>query len=184
LSWIPSIGTTIEKQKHSLGLGCKRVSFCFSHVGMPFKWPSRTNGVVVIPSKNHTNLLLIYSLGSPNPMVFVLWINFLYFIFYLLIHHPLCLICFFFVICKFVLITAPIRIEDLENLLHESMLLTFNTEIEDGSIEQVYIHTFSISNFTKSMFVKNFNHPYFKCHLNTHEICLKYVILYMFEIDH
>ncbi|AES93688.1 Pre-rRNA-processing protein TSR2, motif protein [Medicago truncatula] len=32
---------------------------------------------------------------------------------------------------------APIRIEDLENLLYESMLLTFNTEIEDGSIEQV-----------------------------------------------
>ncbi|TKY71170.1 Pre-rRNA-processing protein TSR [Spatholobus suberectus] len=34
---------------------------------------------------------------------------------------------------------APIPIEDLENLLHESMLLTFNTEIEDGSIEQVYM---------------------------------------------
>ncbi|KAK7308848.1 hypothetical protein RJT34_05129 [Clitoria ternatea] len=32
---------------------------------------------------------------------------------------------------------APIPIEDLESLLHESMLLTFNTEIEDGSIEQV-----------------------------------------------
>ncbi|RDX72018.1 Pre-rRNA-processing protein TSR2-like protein, partial [Mucuna pruriens] len=31
---------------------------------------------------------------------------------------------------------APIPVEDLENLLHESMLLTFNTEIEDGSIEQ------------------------------------------------
>lgn len=69
LSWIPSIGTTIEKQKHSLGLGYKRVSFCFSQVGMPFKWPSRTNGVVMIPFRNHINLLLIYSLGSPNPMV-------------------------------------------------------------------------------------------------------------------
>ncbi|KAL9389881.1 hypothetical protein Peur_018486 [Populus x canadensis] len=27
--------------------------------------------------------------------------------------------------------------EDLENLLHESLLLSFNTEIEDGSIEEV-----------------------------------------------
>ncbi|KAK4266335.1 hypothetical protein QN277_027275 [Acacia crassicarpa] len=33
--------------------------------------------------------------------------------------------------------TEPVRLEDLENLLHESMLLTFNTDIEDGSIEQV-----------------------------------------------
>ncbi|KAK7405908.1 hypothetical protein VNO78_07520 [Psophocarpus tetragonolobus] len=32
---------------------------------------------------------------------------------------------------------ALIPIEDLENLLHECMLFTFNTEIEDGSIEQV-----------------------------------------------
>ncbi|KHN30478.1 pre-rRNA-processing protein TSR2 homolog [Glycine soja] len=32
---------------------------------------------------------------------------------------------------------ALIPIEDLESLLHECMLLTFNTEIEDGSIEQV-----------------------------------------------
>ncbi|RVW55814.1 hypothetical protein CK203_075810 [Vitis vinifera] len=32
---------------------------------------------------------------------------------------------------------APLCVEDLENLLHESMLLSFNTEIEDGSIEQV-----------------------------------------------
>ncbi|XP_057758384.1 uncharacterized protein LOC130979051 [Arachis stenosperma] len=32
---------------------------------------------------------------------------------------------------------APVPVEDLENLLHECMLLTFNTEIEDGSIEQV-----------------------------------------------
>lgn len=32
--------------------------------------------------------------------------------------------------------------EDLENLLHECMLFSFNTEIEDGSIEEVmyYIH--------------------------------------------
>ncbi|XP_058193472.1 uncharacterized protein LOC131310448 isoform X2 [Rhododendron vialii] len=27
--------------------------------------------------------------------------------------------------------------EDLENLLHESLLLSFNTDIEDGSIEEV-----------------------------------------------
>ncbi|XP_004511364.1 pre-rRNA-processing protein TSR2 [Cicer arietinum] len=32
---------------------------------------------------------------------------------------------------------SPVRVEDLENILHEAMLLTFNTEIEDGSIEQV-----------------------------------------------
>ncbi|KAK8972325.1 hypothetical protein GQ457_01G022360 [Hibiscus cannabinus] len=31
---------------------------------------------------------------------------------------------------------AP-QIEDLENLLHERMLLSLNTEIEDGSIEEV-----------------------------------------------
>ncbi|KAK5803075.1 uncharacterized protein LOC108451092 [Gossypium arboreum] len=29
------------------------------------------------------------------------------------------------------------RVEDLEYLLHESMLLSLNTEIEDGSIEEV-----------------------------------------------
>lgn len=55
-------------------------------------------------------------------------------------------------------IIALVPVEDLENLLHESMLLTFNTEIEDGSIEQVYMYmiyiqplplTFSICNFTK-----------------------------------
>ena len=33
--------------------------------------------------------------------------------------------------------TAPLYVEDVENLLHESLLLTFNTEIEDGSIEEV-----------------------------------------------
>ncbi|KAF7837305.1 pre-rRNA-processing protein TSR2-like protein [Senna tora] len=32
---------------------------------------------------------------------------------------------------------APVPVEDLETLLHESLLLTFNTEIEDGSIEEV-----------------------------------------------
>ncbi|XP_074322142.1 uncharacterized protein LOC141659247 isoform X2 [Apium graveolens] len=31
----------------------------------------------------------------------------------------------------------PQSVEDLESLLHESLLLTFNTEIEDGSIEEV-----------------------------------------------
>ncbi|XP_059434826.1 uncharacterized protein LOC132167814 [Corylus avellana] len=31
----------------------------------------------------------------------------------------------------------PLCVEDLENLLHESMLFSFNTEIEDGSIEEV-----------------------------------------------
>ncbi|XP_061976920.1 pre-rRNA-processing protein TSR2 isoform X3 [Populus nigra] len=30
--------------------------------------------------------------------------------------------------------------EDLENLLHESLLLSFNTEIEDGSIEEINMH--------------------------------------------
>ncbi|KAG7028903.1 hypothetical protein SDJN02_10085, partial [Cucurbita argyrosperma subsp. argyrosperma] len=34
-------------------------------------------------------------------------------------------------------IAAPLYVEDLENLLHEQhLLLSFNTEIEDGSIEQ------------------------------------------------
>ncbi|KAL1197553.1 hypothetical protein V5N11_012129 [Cardamine amara subsp. amara] len=30
-----------------------------------------------------------------------------------------------------------ITVEDIENFLHESLLLSFNTEIEDGSIEEV-----------------------------------------------
>ncbi|KAL3634539.1 hypothetical protein CASFOL_021593 [Castilleja foliolosa] len=32
---------------------------------------------------------------------------------------------------------AQLQVEELENLLHERLLLTFNTEIEDGSIEEV-----------------------------------------------
>ncbi|OAY27954.1 pre-rRNA-processing protein TSR2 homolog [Manihot esculenta] len=32
---------------------------------------------------------------------------------------------------------GPLYVEDLENLLHENLLLSFNTEIEDGSIEEV-----------------------------------------------
>ncbi|XP_061993098.1 uncharacterized protein LOC133710962 [Rosa rugosa] len=32
---------------------------------------------------------------------------------------------------------APRYVEDLENLLHERMILSFNTDIEDGSIEEV-----------------------------------------------
>ncbi|KAL6970433.1 hypothetical protein U1Q18_030133 [Sarracenia purpurea var. burkii] len=31
----------------------------------------------------------------------------------------------------------PLYVEDLENLLYESLLLSFNTDIEDGSIEEV-----------------------------------------------
>lgn len=34
-------------------------------------------------------------------------------------------------------LTARLCVEDLENLLHDSLLLSFNTDIEDGSIEQV-----------------------------------------------
>ncbi|XP_010488282.1 PREDICTED: pre-rRNA-processing protein TSR2 homolog [Camelina sativa] len=30
-----------------------------------------------------------------------------------------------------------VTVEEIENLLHESLLLSFNTEIEDGSIEEV-----------------------------------------------
>ncbi|CAN1807865.1 Pre-rRNA-processing protein TSR2 homolog [Linum perenne] len=30
-----------------------------------------------------------------------------------------------------------LNVEDLENLLHETLLLNFNTEVEDGSIEKV-----------------------------------------------
>ncbi|XVF38244.1 hypothetical protein REPUB_Repub20aG0083400 [Reevesia pubescens] len=33
--------------------------------------------------------------------------------------------------------SKALEIEDLENLLHESMLLSLNTDIEDGSIEEV-----------------------------------------------
>ncbi|XP_062104995.1 uncharacterized protein LOC133816627 [Humulus lupulus] len=32
---------------------------------------------------------------------------------------------------------ALLYVEDVENLLHESLLLSFNTDIEDGSIEEV-----------------------------------------------
>ncbi|KAL2922636.1 Pre-rRNA-processing protein TSR2-like protein [Bienertia sinuspersici] len=35
---------------------------------------------------------------------------------------------------------APLCIEELENLLYESMLFSFNTDIEDGSIEEVAEH--------------------------------------------
>ncbi|KAL2469875.1 Pre-rRNA-processing protein TSR2 [Abeliophyllum distichum] len=33
--------------------------------------------------------------------------------------------------------TELLQVEDIENLLHERLLLSFNTEIEDGSIEEV-----------------------------------------------
>ena len=36
--------------------------------------------------------------------------------------------------------TASLYVEDVENLLHESLLLSFNTDIEDGSIEEVQIY--------------------------------------------
>ncbi|KAJ4830147.1 hypothetical protein Tsubulata_019934 [Turnera subulata] len=32
---------------------------------------------------------------------------------------------------------GPLQVEDLENLLYERMLLSFNTDIDDGSIEEV-----------------------------------------------
>ncbi|XP_050219081.1 uncharacterized protein LOC126669617 isoform X1 [Mercurialis annua] len=32
---------------------------------------------------------------------------------------------------------GPLYVEDLENLLHENLLLSFNTEIEDGSLEEI-----------------------------------------------
>lgn len=38
-------------------------------------------------------------------------------------------------------IAGPLYVEDLENLLHENLLLSFNTEIEDGSIEEVYTYS-------------------------------------------
>lgn len=71
----------------------------------------------------------------------------------------------------FLLISEPICVEDLENILHEFMLLTFNTEIEDGSIEQVYTHTLDV--FSHVPFLINFTN--FIC-----EICLNYVILYIY----
>ncbi|KAH6786920.1 Pre-rRNA-processing protein TSR2 [Perilla frutescens var. hirtella] len=39
---------------------------------------------------------------------------------------------------------AVVQVEDLENLLHERLLLTFNTEIEDGSIEEMAEELMSI----------------------------------------
>ncbi|WCJ23788.1 Pre-rRNA-processing protein TSR2 conserved region [Euphorbia peplus] len=41
------------------------------------------------------------------------------------------------ILCWFFQPRGPSYVEDLENLLHESLLLSFNTDIEDGSIEQV-----------------------------------------------
>ncbi|KAL8171150.1 hypothetical protein V2J09_022954 [Rumex salicifolius] len=35
---------------------------------------------------------------------------------------------------------GPLCLEELENFLHESMLLSFNTEMEDGSIDLVAEH--------------------------------------------
>lgn len=42
--------------------------------------------------------------------------------------------------CRFAPFAAPLDVEDLETLLHERMLLSFNTEIEDGSIEEVLFY--------------------------------------------
>lgn len=41
-----------------------------------------------------------------------------------------------------VVFAALLYVDDLETLLHESLLLSLNTEIEDGSIEEVYIYIF------------------------------------------
>ena len=41
---------------------------------------------------------------------------------------------------------APLYIDDLENIVDENMVLSFNTEIEDGSIEEVFC--FSVIIFT------------------------------------
>ncbi|CAI0428517.1 unnamed protein product [Linum tenue] len=41
------------------------------------------------------------------------------------------------VLCWFLHCKGRLHVEDLENLLHENLLLNFNTEIEDGSIEEV-----------------------------------------------
>ncbi|XP_015888166.3 uncharacterized protein LOC107423155 [Ziziphus jujuba] len=39
---------------------------------------------------------------------------------------------------------ARLYVEDVENFLHECMLLTFNTDLEDGSIEEVAEELMSI----------------------------------------
>ncbi|KAL5541553.1 hypothetical protein UlMin_009263 [Ulmus minor] len=46
---------------------------------------------------------------------------------------------------------APLYVEDVENLLHESMLLSFNTDIEDGSIEE--FRDFHTNMLIKGIFV-------------------------------
>ncbi|KAF2284229.1 hypothetical protein GH714_019983 [Hevea brasiliensis] len=52
---------------------------------------------------------------------------------------------------------GPIYVEDLENLLHESLLLSFNTEIEDGSIEEVYTYSLDYSSFSVNLLFAFFN---------------------------
>ena len=37
------------------------------------------------------------------------------------------------------LLLEPLYIDDLENILDETMAESFNTEIEDGSVEEVHI---------------------------------------------
>jgi pre-rRNA-processing protein TSR2 len=92
--------------------GCDSIQKSHQLASHLFSWLSKSNGDCVV----HYFFFLFHFLFIDSPSI----INYALFV---------------------LIITAPICVEDLENLLHESMLLTFNTEIEDGSIEQVYIHT-------------------------------------------
>lgn len=38
-----------------------------------------------------------------------------------------------------IMMSAVITVDEIESFLHESLLLSFNTEMEDGSIEEVHI---------------------------------------------
>lgn len=40
-------------------------------------------------------------------------------------------------------VSDPLYIDDLENLIDESMVLSFNSEIEDGSVEEVICFSYN-----------------------------------------
>lgn len=155
LKWIPRIVTIAREQRQILRFCCRRISFCFFLVGMPFKWLLKINGVVLTLFRNRNNFLLIYSPCSLNPKVVNCFsIRFFSCSFHSFRHILLLNFLFCSNISPMSLLrdlsskfSALVPIEELENLLYECMLLTFNTEIEDGSIEQVHLSTFIFYNF-------------------------------------
>lgn len=140
--WKPPTEPTVSPDKmwrRRPTLAWRKESHCISLDGTASKWPCKINGAAMTPSKNSTSLLLIFFLGSLNQMVFyfidvLLWTScFLLFNYLEPIKTYNIYVCFLS-ICTF---AAPL---DVEDLLHERMLLSFNTEIEDGSIEEVLFY--------------------------------------------